>query len=126
MSGALVAGCGGDDESSSAPASDEEQITTAIKTAYKAFADLDAEGLCAQFTADQRADFEDYYGPCEKATLEGQLAELSDAQKSKLTDPEIGPLKIEGKEAYPDVNGEGLEIAKEGDTWKLDDFDLPE
>ena len=44
-----------------------------------------------------------------------------------LEEPEIGALKIDKKagSAYPDVNGDGLEIKQEGGKWKLDDFDVP-
>ena len=128
-----LAGCGGQsmpspvDPGKAEPTADEDSIRQTIDNAYNAFASGDAAAFCSHLTADYRADFEDNYGPCEDATLEKELAKLSDEQKGQLENPEIGQnLKIDGTEAYPDVNGDGLELIKEGDDWKLDDFDLPE
>ena len=120
-----LAGCGGGDGGGG---SDSDQIKSAIKGAYGAFADGDAEKFCSYLTSDYRADFEDYYGPCEDATLDKVNASLSPAAKKLLEEPQIGELKIDEKDksAYPDVNGDGLEIEQEGGKWKLDDFDVPE
>jgi hypothetical protein len=118
-----IAGCGGGGED--APAGDEDQVVAAIETAYAAFAEGDAEAFCAQLTADYRADFEDYYGPCEPATLEKAARGLGEAERAALADPEIGRVRIEGDSAYPDVNGDGLEVVRDGGAWRLDDFDLP-
>lgn len=128
-----LAGCGGQtkptpvDPGKAEPTSDADSVRQTIDNAYSAFASGDAAAFCSHLTADYRADFEDNYGPCEDATLEKELAKLSDEQKGQLENPEVSQdLKISGTEAYPDVNGDGLELVKEGDDWKLDDFDLPE
>ena len=124
-----AAGCGGgDDGGSSKPASDEDQIKAAITGAYSSFAKADAAGFCDRLTADYLADFEEYYGgKCDEATINTILGQVDATAKSQLENPEIGAVKIEsdGKSAYPDVNGDGLEMVKEGDEWKLDDFDVP-
>jgi hypothetical protein len=122
-----VAGCGGGGESSK-PASDEDQIKAAITGAYTSFAKADAEGFCGRLSSDYLPDFEEYYeGKCDEATLQKILTQVTPTGKQQLENPEIGPIKIEkdGKSSYPDVNGGGLELVKEGDEWKLDDFDVP-
>jgi hypothetical protein len=124
-----VAGCGGDGGGggSAEPASDEDQIRAVIDEAYGAFAAGDAATFCGDLTADYLADFEENYGPCEDATLSELAANLTEEGRAQLENPEISAdLKISGTDAYPDVNGDGLELVKEGEGWKLDDFDLPE
>jgi hypothetical protein len=127
LAGLVLAGCGGGDSGgSSKPASDEDQIKAAITGAYSSFAKGDAEGFCSRLTADYTADFEEYYsGKCDAATIQGILAKIPEEGKQALADPQIGDFRIKGDDAYPDVNGDGLEMVKEGDTWKLDDFDIP-
>jgi len=127
-----VAGCGGQAKPTpvkpgeAEPTSDEDSIRQVIDNAYSAFASGDAAAFCSHLTADYRADFEDNYGPCEDATLDKVTGTLSEQEKAQLENPEIDDnLKIKGTEAYPDVNGDGLELVKEGDDWKLDDFDVP-
>jgi ketosteroid isomerase-like protein len=110
----LAGGCGG---------SAEDQIRSTIQEAYAAFADGDAAAFCEHLTADFRADFEDNYGPCEDATLDEALAAGVDAEA--LRNPEIGTITVEDDAAYPDVNGEGLEVELEDGKWRLDDFDPP-
>jgi hypothetical protein len=126
--GLALAGCGGGVETGTAePTSDEDSIRQLIDNAYNAFASGDAAAFCSHLTADYRADFEENYGPCEDATLDELNANLTEKGKQQLENPEVGQdLKIKGTEAYPDVNGDGLELVKEGDEWKLDDFDLPD
>jgi hypothetical protein len=53
------------------------------------------------------------------------VAKLPEEGKKALESPEIGAPKVKGDEAYPEVNGDGLEMVREGGEWKLDDFDLP-
>ena len=108
--------------------SDSDQIKSVIKDAYGAFADGDAKKFCDKLTVAYREDFEDYYGPCEDATLDKVNASLSPEAKKMLEDPSIGTFKVDKgyKSAYPEVNGDGLEIKQEQGEWKLDDFDLPE
>jgi hypothetical protein len=123
-----VCGCGGGGGGSSKPKSDEDQIRAEVTAAYSAFAKGDADGFCSRLTADYTKDFEDYYsGKCDAATIGNILSHVDATAKQQLEKPEIGAVKIEsdGKAAYPEVNGDGLEMVKEGDTWKLDDFDLP-
>ena len=123
----LVAGCGGGSDSDK-PASDEDQIKAAITGAYQSFAKADADGFCGRLTDDYRADFEEYYsGKCDAGTIQNIVDGLDSTAKGQLENPEIGELKIskDGKSAYPDVNGDGLELEKVGSEWKLDDFDLP-
>ena len=119
-----LAGCGG---GGGGGGSDSDQIKAAIDDAYGAFADGDAKKFCDALTADYRADFEENYGPCEDATLDKANASLPPEAKKMLEDPEIGELHIDKKDksAYPDVNGDGLEMEQEAGEWKLDDFDLP-
>jgi hypothetical protein len=120
-----LAGCG-DGGSSGKPKSDADQIKAAITGAYSAFAKGDADGFCGRLTKDYTADFEEYYsGQCDDSTIQAILAKIPEEGKQALADPQIGDLKIQGNQAYPDVNGDGLEMVKEGDTWKLDDFDVP-
>ena len=117
-------GCGG---GGGGGGSDSDQIKSVVKDAYGAFADADAAKFCGYLTADYKADFVDNYGPCEDSNLNGILSQLDDSDKTLLAKPKIGTLHIEkdGKSAYPDVNGDGLEMEKQGGKWKLDDFDLP-
>jgi hypothetical protein len=119
----LVAGCGGG--GSDKPASNEDQIKAAITGAYSAFAKGDAAGFCDKLSADYRKDFDDYYGECNADTINGIVAKLPEEGKKALESPQIGDLQIKGDQAYPEVNGDGLEMVKEGGEWKLDDFDLP-
>jgi hypothetical protein len=121
-----LGGCGDSDPGK--PATPEDQVRATIQSAYTAFAKADADGFCGRLSSDYLPDFEEYYeGKCEAATIQAILGQLDSTQKESLEKPEIGAVKIEsdGKSAYPDVNGEGLEVVKEGGEWKLDDFDLP-
>jgi hypothetical protein len=120
----LLAGCGGGGGSDK-PASDEDQVKAAITGAYSAFAKGDADGFCNKLSADYRKDFDDYYGECNADTINGIVAKLPEEGRKALESPQIGAAKISGDEAYPEVNGDGLEMVKEGGEWKLDDFDLP-
>jgi hypothetical protein len=124
--GIALAGCGGGGAGSGKPASDEDQIKAAITGAYSAFAKGDGDGFCSRLTKNYTHDFEEYYsGHCDDSTIQAILAKIPEEGKQALADPQIGELKIQGNQAYPDVNGDGLEMVKEGDTWKLDDFDVP-
>ena len=129
--GLAVAGCGGQsmpspaDPGKAEPAADEDAIRQTIDNAYNAVASGDGAAFCSHLTADYLADFEDNYGPCEQG-VEDINSNLTEKGVEQLENPQIGPdLKIKCTEAYPDVNGEGLEMIKEGDEWKLDDFDVP-
>ena len=119
-----LGGCGGD---GGGGGSDSDQIKSAINDAYGAFAEEDAKTFCSHLTADYKADFEDYYGPCEDSTLIEVVSDLDETERKMLEDPQIGALHIDKKDksAYPDVNGDGLEMEQEGGKWKLDDFDVP-
>ena len=120
-----VAGCGGG--GGGGGGSDSDQIKAAIRDAYGAFAKEDADTFCGHLTKDFRGDFEDNYGPCQDSTLIGIVSDLDESDRKLLESPKIGALHIakDGKSAYPDVNGDGLEMEKQGGKWKLDDFDLP-
>jgi hypothetical protein len=121
-----IAGCGGGDPGK--PATPEDQVRAVIEGAYTSFAKADADGFCGRLSSDYLPDFEEYYeGKCDEATIQNILGQLDSTQKEALSDPEIGAVKIEsdGKSAYPEVNGEGVEVVKEGSSWKLDDFDVP-
>jgi hypothetical protein len=122
----LLSGCG--DSEPAKPATPEDQVRAVIEGAYTSFAKADADGFCGRLSSDYLPDFEEYYeGKCDEATIQNILGQLDSTQTQALEDPEIGAVKIEsdGKSAYPDVNGEGVEVVKEGDEWKLDDFDVP-
>jgi ketosteroid isomerase-like protein len=122
-----VTGCGGgDDGAGGKPASDEDQIRAVVADAYGAFAEGDAEGFCSRLTADYLDDFESNYAKCDDAGIAEVLGQIPEDAKQQLESPEIdSDLMIDGDAAYPTVNGDGLEVEKEGDTWKLDDFDIP-
>jgi hypothetical protein len=120
-----VAGCGSGGNGGK-PASDADQIKAAITGAYSSFAKADAAGFCGRLTAGYLKDFEQYYaGKCDAGTLQNILSKIPEEGKQALASPQIGALKISGNDAYPEVNGSGLEMLKEGGEWKLDDFDVP-
>jgi hypothetical protein len=122
--GLLIAGCGGGGASDK-PASPEDQVKAVITDAYGAFAKGDAATFCGKLSADYRKDFDDYYGQCNESTINGIVAKLPEEGKKALESPQIGAFKVKGDEAYPEVNGDGLEMVKEDGEWKLDDFDVP-
>jgi hypothetical protein len=122
----LLAGCGGGDD-------DEKQVESAVNELYAGFAERDAAKVCGSLTTKQRAEVArgGARGQANGRSCEQVMGfalgfvgnALKDAKQAKVTD-----VRLDGDKARATVEYKGragnLGVAKEGDQWKVSDFDL--
>ncbi|MEA2466214.1 MAG: hypothetical protein QOJ57_340 [Thermoleophilaceae bacterium] len=122
VAGLLVAGCGGSDKPS-----DKEQIETALKTYYNAFATGDSGGACHELAKETKAELEKAAGGKDCTEVLDQALKRPDYAKvaPKLAGVKISAVTIamDKATAKATVPGVGkpttVPLKKEGGTWKI-------
>ena len=123
---ALAAGCG---------SSDEDEVTQTVDALYAGFSEKDANKVCGTLTAKQRERLTKAASSrrgkaqsCEQVmglalTFVGDA--LKDADKAEVTEVEVKGSRAKATVEYKGKSG-NLGLAKQGENWKVDDFDLAE
>lgn len=102
-----------------------ERAEAALRGSYADFAAADAQAFCRRLSPDFRPDFERTYGPCNRATIERQLEQLSESELAMVREPDVSTVKIYGSEANATVNFEYARVVEVDGEWLLAIFPLP-